>query len=114
MKIKDFLFSNKVEGKEIIKWNVINKRGHNVTINVPGYHIPAADVRLLSPQVLVQLFGGSFLGSPAGIVLLLDNNLELEANYCPCSCLSFLPLQSTSMHGWLDSTTHAQLQMAGR
>jgi hypothetical protein len=97
IKIKDLLSSNKVEGKGIIKWNVIDNHGQNVTINVPGYHIPGADLRLLSPQVLVQHFGGSFLGSPAGIVLLLSNDLELEAKYCPCSHLPFLLLQSTSM-----------------
>jgi hypothetical protein len=96
MKIKDLSSSNEVEDEGIIKWNVINKRGHNVKINVPGYHIPGADVRLLSSQVLVQLFVGSFLGLPAGIVLLLDNDLELGAKYYSCSCLPLLPLQSTS------------------
>jgi hypothetical protein len=96
MKIKDLSSLNKVDGDGIIKWNVINKHGHNVTIDVPGYHVPGADVPLLSPQVLVQLFGGSFLGSPAGIILSLNNDLELEAKYCPRSRLPFLPLQSTS------------------
>jgi hypothetical protein len=77
MKIKNLLSLNEVEGKEIIKWNVIDKHRHNVTIDVPGYHFPGADVRLLSRQVLVQLFDGCFSGSPMGIVLLLDNDLEL-------------------------------------
>jgi hypothetical protein len=54
MKIKDLLSSNKIGGEGIIKWNAINKHGHNVTIDVPGYHIPGADVHLFSPQVLVQ------------------------------------------------------------
>jgi hypothetical protein len=97
MKIKDLLSSNEVEGEGIIKWNVIDKHGHNVAIDVPGYHIPGADVCLLSPQVLVQCFGGSYLGLLAGIVLLLNNDLELEVKYCPHSRLPFLPLQSTSM-----------------
>jgi hypothetical protein len=88
MKIKDLLSSKRVEGEGIIEWNVIDKHKHNVAIDVPGYHIPGADIHL-SPQVLVQRFGGSFLGLPAGISLSLNNDLELEAKYCPRSLPPF-------------------------
>jgi hypothetical protein len=91
IKIKDLLSLNKVQGEGIIKWNVINKHGHNVAIDVPEYHNPGADFHLLSPQGIVQLFGGSFLVLPAGSVLLLNNDLELEAKYALAVVSPFCP-----------------------
>jgi hypothetical protein len=53
IKIKDLSSSNKVEGEGIIKRNVIDKCGPDVTIDVPGYHIPDADVRLPLTMLLL-------------------------------------------------------------
>ncbi|KAL3780854.1 hypothetical protein ACHAW5_002787 [Stephanodiscus triporus] len=91
MKIKYLSSSNKVQGEGIIKWRVLNSSGQEISLEVPGYHIPGVEVRLLSPQVLLQLIGGTYTGSTSGIVLSLDNDIELEAKYCPRSRLPFLP-----------------------
>jgi len=91
MRIKDLSSSNKVHGEGIIKWRVLNSSGQEISLEVPGYHIPGVEVRLLSPQVLLQLIGGSYTGSTSGIVISLDNDIELEAKYCPRSRLPFLP-----------------------
>ena len=96
MKIKDLSSSNKVQGKGIIKWHILDSSGQEILIEVPGYHIPGVEVRLLSPQVLLNLIGGNYIGSTSGIVLSLDNNIELDAKYCPHSRLPFLPVCSVN------------------
>jgi hypothetical protein len=94
MKIKDLSSSNKVQGKGIIKWRIFDSSGQEISIEVPGYHIPGVEVCLLSLQVLLHLIGGNYISSTSGIVLSLDNNIELEAKYCPRSRLPFLPVCS--------------------
>ena len=96
MKIKDLSSSNKVQGEGIIKWRILDSSGQEISIEVPGYHIPGVEVRLLSPQVLLNLIGGNYIGSTSGIVLSLDNNIELDAKYCPRSRLPFLPVCSVN------------------
>ncbi len=58
MKIKDLSSSNTVAGEGMISWPLVDIDGKQVTINVPGFHIPTAEVRLLSPQLLLNLCGG--------------------------------------------------------
>ena len=54
MKIKDLSSTNKVAGEGIIKWDLQDEKGYTVTVEAFEYHIPAAKVRLLSPQVLIK------------------------------------------------------------
>ena len=59
-RIKDLSSSNKVTGKGMVRWTVRDKDGGLVNLELPGYHIPKAEIRLLSPQVLLTLAGGDF------------------------------------------------------
>ena len=57
MKIKDLSSSNSVAGEGIVRWSFQGANGKSFSIEVVGYHIPTAEVRLLSPQVLLQTVG---------------------------------------------------------
>ena len=57
-RIKDLLSSNKVAGEGMVRWTVHDKDDGLVNLELPGYHIPKAEIRLLSPQVLLTLAGG--------------------------------------------------------
>ena len=46
MKIKDLSSSNTVAGEGIVRWNLEDSLGNPVEIEVLGYHIPTAEVRL--------------------------------------------------------------------
>ncbi len=108
-KIKDLSSSNKVQGESIIKWRVLDSVGQEISIEVPGYHIPGVKVRLLSPQVLLHLIGGNYIGSTSGIVLSLNNNIKLDAKNCPCSRLPFLPVCSVNLSNrsfWANTFTY--------
>eukprot|EP00804_Cyclotella_cryptica_P021034 CCRYP_019780-RA/>CCRYP_019780-RA protein AED:0.55 eAED:0.47 QI:0/-1/0/1/-1/1/1/0/114 len=45
--------TNEVCGKGLITWRVLDTNGREVEIKLPGYHVPSALVRLLSPQCLL-------------------------------------------------------------
>jgi len=94
VKIKDLSKTNTVAGEGLIRWKVKDKTGKTVFIDLPGYHIPKAEVRLLSPQVLLKTVGGSSQGiiTPADFVLCLGNGVELRAQYCPRSNLPLLKI----------------------
>ena len=81
-------------GEGLIRWKVKDKTGKTVFIELPGYHIPKAEVRLLSPPVLLKAVGGSSQGiiTPADFVLCLGNGVELRAQYCPRSNLPLLKI----------------------
>ena len=64
MKTKDLSSTNKVAGKGMIKWDLQDENGYTVTVEAYGYHIPAAKVRLLSPQVLIKKNGGQATALP--------------------------------------------------
>jgi hypothetical protein len=61
MKTKDLSPSNQVAGEGIIQWLIKDHRGELVAVELLGYHIPKAEVRLLSPQVLLRTIGGQTL-----------------------------------------------------
>jgi hypothetical protein len=61
MKIKDLSSSNKVAGEGILRWKLQDVNGDLVHVELLGYHIPNAEVHLLSPQVLLQTIGGHTL-----------------------------------------------------
>ncbi len=49
VKIKDLSKSNTVKGEGFIRWKVRDTNGKIVNLDLPGYHMPAAEVRLISP-----------------------------------------------------------------
>jgi hypothetical protein len=57
-----------------------------------GYHIPNAEVRLLSPQVLLKTIGGHTLQTVNGINIVLDNGNNFGATFCSHSNLLMIPL----------------------
>jgi hypothetical protein len=66
--------------------------GHPVDIELLGYHIPTADVRLLSPQVLLNTFGGEGIITRTGIDFALSDGNKFSASYCPQNNLPLIPL----------------------
>lgn len=95
IKIKDLSSSNTVDGEGLVKWNVIDTSGNQVTLVVPGFHIPQAEVRLLSPQVLLQELGGSYLGTTEKLAFTLGDGHLLDAFYCPRTHLPCLSVAGT-------------------
>ncbi len=97
MKIKDLSSSNVVAGEGLIRWNVADVAGRTVTLELPGYHIPGAEVRLLSPQVLLSIFGGHTMQTKQKVEVCLENGLILHAHLCPRSHLPLLPFVPSDM-----------------
>ena len=98
MRITDLSSTNKVAGEGIIKWDLQDENGYTVLVQAFGYHIPAAKVRLLSPQVLIQQLGGHANITKMGIQLRLANNVTLFGKYCDCSNLPLIPMAHTKSH----------------
>jgi hypothetical protein len=59
VKIKDLSSTNKVAGKGLIRWRIKDSVGRVQVVEIEGFHMPKASVRLLSPQCLYHKFGGS-------------------------------------------------------
>jgi hypothetical protein len=98
MKIKDLSSTNKVAGEGMIRWDLQDESGCTVSVQAFGYHIPAAKVRLLSPQVLIQQDGGQATITKKGIQLRLANNVTLFGRYCNRSNLPLIPMAHTKSH----------------
>ena len=92
MKIKDLFLSNQITGEGIIRWTMQDTNGHPVDVKLLGYHIPTAEVRLLSPQVLPHTFGGEGIITGTGIDFALSDGNKFSASYCPRSNLPLIPL----------------------
>jgi hypothetical protein len=92
LKIKDLSSSNHVAGEGIIWWSMHNALGTPIQIELLGYHLPKADVRLLGPQVLITTIGRQLLQADKGIDISLNNGISLFAQYCPQSNLPLIPL----------------------
>ena len=112
LKIKDLSSSNKVAGEGMVKWSVTDDNGDVITLELPGYHIPKAEVRLLSPQVLFALVGGGASLDSRGVRLDLPQG-TIAAKYCPRSRLPILPLtQATVAKGfWADAFAYSSSQL---
>jgi hypothetical protein len=54
MKIKDLSSSNHVAGEGIVHWYMKDANDSPIQVELMGYHMPKAEVRLLSPQVLIS------------------------------------------------------------
>ena len=65
-----------------------------VNLELPGYHITSAEVRLSSPQVLLSTvdISSKAVQTTADLILCLGNGVELRAQYCPRSNLPLLSI----------------------
>ena len=82
VKIKDLSGCNKVGGKGMIRWSIKDSLGRVQTIEIEGYHVPLASVRLLSPQCIYNSFDDT-KGSQDRMkyVIHLGQGKMLDANY---------------------------------
>jgi hypothetical protein len=55
VRITDLSNTNRVAGEGLLRWKVLDADGKTHVIDIKGYHVPNASVRLLSPQCLLQL-----------------------------------------------------------
>jgi hypothetical protein len=92
MQIKDLSSTNKVTSERLIQWQLEHKNRHTVKIKVFGYHIPAAKVRPLSPQVIINDSGGYAMMTGKGVDINLGNDIELFAKHYHQSNLPLIPL----------------------
>ena len=94
MEIKDLSKTNTVAGEGFVRWKVRDKTGKIVNLELPGYDIPNAEVRLLSPQVLLTTVGSlaRIIQTSADLILYLGNGIELQAQYFPHSNLLLLSI----------------------
>ncbi len=90
MRIKDLLSSNKVAGEGMLSWHVVDNNGKQVTLTLPGFHIPTAEVRLLSPQLLLLQSGGYSHQTHNKIPLHLGSGETMDAHYCQRTRLPML------------------------
>ncbi len=58
IKIKDLSSTNRVKGEGKLRWKVEDSKGNIVALDLQGYHVKSAEVKLLSPQVLLATYGG--------------------------------------------------------
>ena len=93
-KIKDLPKTNTVTGDGFVHWKVRDKMGKIINLDLPGYHIPNAEVQLLSPQVLLTMVGDSSkaVQTSSDLFLCLGNGVELQVHYCPQSNLPLLSM----------------------
>jgi hypothetical protein len=98
MKIKDLPSSNQVAGEGILCWLIQDTHSASAVIELMGYHIPNAEVHLLSPQVLLNTIGGKAIQTVQGIDIILDNGFNVNAKFCPRSNLPLIPLSLKNNH----------------
>eukprot|EP00804_Cyclotella_cryptica_P015074 CCRYP_000647-RA/>CCRYP_000647-RA protein AED:0.72 eAED:0.72 QI:0/0/0/0.5/1/0.5/2/0/813 len=105
VKITDLSSTNRVQGQGTITWRVLDCYGKEVTLTIPGYHIPSASVRLLSPQRLLtvdSLRGGTAIQDATKYSFRLHNGIVLDAPYGRAN-LPVLPLsphRESSLSFW--------------
>jgi hypothetical protein len=114
MKIKDLSSSNTVAGEGLMRWKVEDIAGRAVTLELPGYHIPGAEVCLLSPRVLLSIFGGHTTQMKQRVEVCLENGLILHAHLCPRSRLPLLPFVPSHMPTsfWCDVFAYSAANVA--
>ena len=88
--------------------------GHPVDVELLGYHIPTAEVRLLSPQVLLNTFGGEGKITETSIDFALPDGHKFSATYCPQSNLPLIPLAlQASRNFWNEAFGYTVTDMRG-
>jgi hypothetical protein len=96
VKIKDLSGVNKVAGKGMLRWSVQDKNGRVHDIEIQGYHVPQASVRLLSPQSMIKKFGGNgWFDEYKFVINIKKFNVELHAPYGLAN-LPILPMSTSS------------------
>jgi hypothetical protein len=97
-----------------MRWKVKDLVGRVFNLNLPGYHIPGVEVRLLSPQVLCSTFGGHTTQMTQRVEVCLENGLILHAHLCPRSCLPLLPFvpSDTPTSFWCDAFAYSVANVA--
>ena len=96
MKIKDLTTINRVAGEGLIRWTIENELGETTHVEVPGYHMKSATVRLLSPQVIFHHLGGSGFQDKDAYRLSIRGD-TFTAPYCPRSRLPILSLSDSGV-----------------
>eukprot|EP00804_Cyclotella_cryptica_P026596 CCRYP_014020-RA/>CCRYP_014020-RA protein AED:0.15 eAED:0.08 QI:0/0/0/0.75/0/0/4/0/791 len=84
VKITDLSSTNSVKGKGLITWRVLDIHSKEVEIQLPGYHVPSALVRLLSPQCLLSVDsvgGGHATQDTSKYRFHLNNGIILDIPY---------------------------------
>ena len=89
-KIKDLSSTNRVEGEGLVRWHVLDADGKSVSVELPAFHIPQAEVRLLSPQLLYDFAGGHGVQTASEYRLILHDGTTLVASNCSRSRLPLL------------------------
>ena len=69
-----------------------------------GYHSPNAEVRLLSPQVLLMTIEGQAIQTTASYRINLDNGIDLVAQYFPRRNLPLLSCSDTNENCFWNKT----------
>lgn len=105
MNIKDLSSTNTVAGEGQLAWTILDVLGHEHHIQLPGYHISQAQVRLLSPQVLLRHFGGHAHLTSQLLQIRLDDGSVFDAPYCPRTSLPCLQIAPTNGNTCFWSTT---------
>lgn len=79
----------------MLRWPVRDSDGKVHIIEMEGYHVPQASVRLLSPQSLIQKFGGDGRFDEYKFIIDLTSfGIELHAPYGMAN-LPILPMESS-------------------
>eukprot|EP00804_Cyclotella_cryptica_P007267 CCRYP_017868-RA/>CCRYP_017868-RA protein AED:0.22 eAED:0.06 QI:0/0/0/1/1/1/2/0/1188 len=105
VKITDLSSTNRVQGQGTITWRVLDRYGKEVTLTIPGYHVPSASVRLLSPQRLLtvdSLRGGTATQDATKYTFRLANGMVLDAPYGRANLpvLPLSPQRESSLSLW--------------
>ncbi len=109
MKIKDLSSINRVKGEGILWSKVEDSKGNIVVLDLQGYHVESAEMRLLSPQVLLATYGGETCQTIWCIQVSLTNRISFNPHFCPRSCLPLLPFYpkvSDSTSFWASAFTY--------
>lgn len=94
--IKDLSHANQVCREGMLHLGVMTKEGSVSHIEVMGYHMPNAEVPLLSPQVLILAYGGCMTQTSRCCTISLDSGITLEAVISPHNNLPVLEMAPTS------------------
>ena len=95
--VRDLSGTNKVAGEGIIRWVVKDHFHRDHVIEMKGYHMPNASVRLLSPQSLFDAVGGHGVQNREKYSLHLPGDIQLDAPYGRAN-LPVLPLVDSDYH----------------
>ena len=108
-KIRDLSKSNSVAGEGLIRWTMQDADGQSTTMELPGYHIPKAEVRLLSQQVVYKLVGGQGRQTSSEYQLCLGDGIQINAPYCSRSNLPIISLsaQATRRDTWANAFVYS-------